>query len=159
MRSLFKEARSRAPCIVYIDEIDAVGKKRSTNMSGFSNTEEEQTLNQLLVEMDGEERRDGGPGPASPFRSSWRTPELFFSRDGDDGPRHCPRFHEQGGHPGQRPDETGTAGQTHLYRPTDPAGKRSGLDQRPSGGAALVQPVRSCLASPHRRGEKSSSSI
>uniref|UniRef100_A0A674PEZ7 Mitochondrial inner membrane m-AAA protease component paraplegin n=1 Tax=Takifugu rubripes TaxID=31033 RepID=A0A674PEZ7_TAKRU len=53
VRSLFKEARSRAPCIVYIDEIDAVGKKRSTNVSGFSNTEEEQTLNQLLVEMDG----------------------------------------------------------------------------------------------------------
>uniref|UniRef100_A0A665XCX4 AAA+ ATPase domain-containing protein n=1 Tax=Echeneis naucrates TaxID=173247 RepID=A0A665XCX4_ECHNA len=53
VRSLFKEARVRAPCIVYIDEIDAVGKKRSTNMSGFSNTEEEQTLNQLLVEMDG----------------------------------------------------------------------------------------------------------
>lgn len=50
---MFKEARVRAPCIVYIDEIDAVGKKRSTNMSGFSNTEEEQTLNQLLVEMDG----------------------------------------------------------------------------------------------------------
>jgi hypothetical protein len=39
---------------VYIDEIDAVGKKRSTSMSGFSNTEEEQTLNQLLVEMDGQ---------------------------------------------------------------------------------------------------------
>uniref|UniRef100_A0A4W4GYG2 Mitochondrial inner membrane m-AAA protease component paraplegin n=1 Tax=Electrophorus electricus TaxID=8005 RepID=A0A4W4GYG2_ELEEL len=53
VRSLFKEARARAPCIVYIDEIDAVGKKRSTNMSGFTNTEEEQTLNQLLVEMDG----------------------------------------------------------------------------------------------------------
>ncbi|XP_067854131.1 mitochondrial inner membrane m-AAA protease component paraplegin isoform X3 [Heptranchias perlo] len=53
VRSLFKEARARAPCIVYIDEIDAVGKKRSTNMSGFANTEEEQTLNQLLVEMDG----------------------------------------------------------------------------------------------------------
>ncbi|XP_043937525.1 paraplegin [Protopterus annectens] len=53
VRSLFKEARARAPCIVYIDEIDAVGKKRSTNMAGFSNTEEEQTLNQLLVEMDG----------------------------------------------------------------------------------------------------------
>ncbi|XP_033613642.1 paraplegin isoform X1 [Fukomys damarensis] len=54
VRSLFKEARARAPCIVYIDEIDAVGKKRSTSMSGFSNTEEEQTLNQLLVEMDGQ---------------------------------------------------------------------------------------------------------
>ncbi|XP_072135850.1 mitochondrial inner membrane m-AAA protease component paraplegin [Mobula birostris] len=53
VRSLFKEARTRAPCIVYIDEIDAVGKRRSTNMSGFANTEEEQTLNQLLVEMDG----------------------------------------------------------------------------------------------------------
>nr|XP_003461249.2 paraplegin [Cavia porcellus] len=53
VRSLFKEARARAPCIVYIDEIDAVGKKRSTSISGFSNTEEEQTLNQLLVEMDG----------------------------------------------------------------------------------------------------------
>ncbi|KAM6161264.1 LOW QUALITY PROTEIN: mitochondrial inner membrane m-AAA protease component paraplegin-like [Erethizon dorsatum] len=53
VRSLFKEARARAPCIVYIDEIDAVGKKCSTSMSGFSNTEEEQTLNQLLVEMDG----------------------------------------------------------------------------------------------------------
>ncbi|KAG8508145.1 Paraplegin, partial [Galemys pyrenaicus] len=53
VRSLFREARARAPCIVYIDEIDAVGKKRSTTMSGFSNTEEEQTLNQLLVEMDG----------------------------------------------------------------------------------------------------------
>ncbi|XP_066100150.1 mitochondrial inner membrane m-AAA protease component paraplegin isoform X2 [Saccopteryx bilineata] len=53
VRSLFKEARARAPCIVYIDEIDAVGKKRSTTKSGFSNTEEEQTLNQLLVEMDG----------------------------------------------------------------------------------------------------------
>ncbi|KAG9475048.1 hypothetical protein GDO78_003484 [Eleutherodactylus coqui] len=53
MRSLFKEARIHAPCIVYIDEIDAVGKKRSSNMATFSNPEEEQTLNQLLVEMDG----------------------------------------------------------------------------------------------------------
>nr|XP_020643901.1 paraplegin isoform X1 [Pogona vitticeps] len=53
VRSLFKEAQARAPCIVYIDEIDAVGKKRATNFAGFSNTEEEQTLNQLLAEMDG----------------------------------------------------------------------------------------------------------
>lgn len=54
VRSLFREAQARAPCIVYIDEIDAVGKKRSTNISGFANAEEEQTLNQLLVEMDGQ---------------------------------------------------------------------------------------------------------
>ncbi|NXI53640.1 SPG7 protein, partial [Chloroceryle aenea] len=53
VRSLFREAQARAPCIVYIDEIDAVGKRRSTNISGFANAEEEQTLNQLLVEMDG----------------------------------------------------------------------------------------------------------
>ena len=59
VRSLFREARARAPCIVYIDEIDAVGKKRASTMSGFSNTEEEQTLNQLLVEMDGEPRDRG----------------------------------------------------------------------------------------------------
>ncbi|XP_059569952.1 paraplegin isoform X2 [Alligator mississippiensis] len=57
VRSLFKEARARAPCIVYIDEIDAVGKKRSTSMS-FFNAEGEQTLNQLLVEMDGMGSRD-----------------------------------------------------------------------------------------------------
>lgn len=67
VRSLFKEARARAPCIVYIDEIDAVGKKRSTSISGFSNTEEEQTLNQLLVEMDGE---------AGDFRAAPEGPEA-----------------------------------------------------------------------------------
>jgi spastic paraplegia protein 7 len=53
-RDLFKEARKRAPCIIYIDEIDAVGRKRSAQLgqSGASG-EGEQTLNQLLVEMDG----------------------------------------------------------------------------------------------------------
>ncbi|NXT80735.1 SPG7 protein, partial [Zapornia atra] len=53
VRSLFREAQARAPCIVYIDEIDAVGKRRATSIAGFANAEEEQTLNQLLVEMDG----------------------------------------------------------------------------------------------------------
>lgn len=53
-RDLFKEARKRAPCIIYIDEIDAIGRKRSsTNQMDGSNGEGEQTLNQLLVEMDG----------------------------------------------------------------------------------------------------------
>ncbi|HEX7736609.1 MAG TPA: ATP-dependent zinc metalloprotease FtsH [Ktedonobacteraceae bacterium] len=52
VRDLFKEAREHAPCIVFIDEIDAVGRQR--NNSGMSsNDEREQTLNQLLVEMDG----------------------------------------------------------------------------------------------------------
>uniref|UniRef100_A0A0K0DTJ8 AAA domain-containing protein n=1 Tax=Strongyloides stercoralis TaxID=6248 RepID=A0A0K0DTJ8_STRER len=55
VRDLFKEAKKRAPCIIYIDEIDAIGKKRDENSGKItgSNSEREQTLNQLLVEMDG----------------------------------------------------------------------------------------------------------
>ena len=51
VRDLFKQAKEKAPCIVFIDEIDAIGKKRNGNISG--NDEREQTLNQLLTEMDG----------------------------------------------------------------------------------------------------------
>lgn len=53
VRDLFKQARENAPCIVYIDEIDAVGRKRSGGKQGGGNSERETTLNQLLVEMDG----------------------------------------------------------------------------------------------------------
>ncbi|MDR0464531.1 MAG: ATP-dependent zinc metalloprotease FtsH [Treponema sp.] len=52
VRDLFKQARGKAPCIVFIDELDAIGKSRINNISG-GNDEREQTLNQLLVEMDG----------------------------------------------------------------------------------------------------------
>ncbi|MFC5850276.1 ATP-dependent metallopeptidase FtsH/Yme1/Tma family protein, partial [Deinococcus petrolearius] len=52
VRDLFEQARKSAPCIVFIDEIDAVGRKRGMNLQG-GNDEREQTLNQLLVEMDG----------------------------------------------------------------------------------------------------------
>ena len=51
VRDLFKQAKEKAPCIVFIDEIDTIGKKRDGNISG--NDEREQTLNQLLTEMDG----------------------------------------------------------------------------------------------------------
>ena len=51
VRDLFKQANEKAPCIVFIDEIDTIGKKRDGNISG--NDEREQTLNQLLTEMDG----------------------------------------------------------------------------------------------------------
>lgn len=57
VRDLFKQAKEKAPCIVFIDEIDAIGKKRQGNMSG--NDEREQTLNQLLTEMDGFEGNNG----------------------------------------------------------------------------------------------------
>jgi cell division protease FtsH len=53
VRDLFKEAKEHAPCILFIDEIDAVGRQRSTTGMGGGNDEREQTLNQLLVEMDG----------------------------------------------------------------------------------------------------------
>ena len=57
VRDLFKQANEEAPCIVFIDEIDAVGKRRDTSLN--SNDEREQTLNQLLSEMDGFDNHKG----------------------------------------------------------------------------------------------------
>ena len=57
VRDLFKQAQQMAPCIIFIDEIDAIGKSRDTQMGG--NDEREQTLNQLLAEMDGFESNKG----------------------------------------------------------------------------------------------------
>ena len=58
VRDLFKQARDKAPCIVFIDELDAIGKSRINSVSG-GNDEREQTLNQLLVEMDGFDNSTG----------------------------------------------------------------------------------------------------
>ena len=58
VRDLFKQAKEKAPCIVFIDEIDAIGQKRSGGQYG-GNDEREQTLNQLLTEMDGFESNNG----------------------------------------------------------------------------------------------------
>lgn len=57
VRDLFKQAKEKSPCIIFIDEIDAIGKKRGGNFAG--NDEREQTLNQLLTEMDGFEDNTG----------------------------------------------------------------------------------------------------
>ena len=57
VRDLFKQAKEKAPCIVFIDEIDAIGKKRDGQIGGHD--EREQTLNQLLTEMDGFEGNTG----------------------------------------------------------------------------------------------------
>ncbi|WP_122640003.1 ATP-dependent zinc metalloprotease FtsH [Romboutsia sp. Marseille-P6047] len=59
VRDLFKQAQEKAPCIVFIDEIDTIGKKRDSGNGVGGNDEREQTLNQLLTEMDG---FDGGLG-------------------------------------------------------------------------------------------------
>ena len=58
VRDLFKQAKEKAPCIVFIDEIDAIGQKRNSGSIG-GNDEREQTLNQLLTEMDGFEGNTG----------------------------------------------------------------------------------------------------
>ncbi len=57
VRDLFRQAKEKAPCIVFIDEIDAIGKKREGQLGG--NDEREQTLNQLLTEMDGFDSNNG----------------------------------------------------------------------------------------------------
>ena len=59
VRDLFRQAKEKAPCIVFIDEIDAIGKKRDGGKFGGGNDEREQTLNQLLTEMDGFEGSNG----------------------------------------------------------------------------------------------------
>ncbi len=58
VRDMFEQAKKRAPCIIFIDEIDAVGRHRGSGMGG-GNDEREQTLNQLLVEMDGFSGNEG----------------------------------------------------------------------------------------------------
>ena len=58
VRDMFEQAKKQAPCIIFIDEIDAVGRHRGAGLGG-GHDEREQTLNQLLVEMDGFEANDG----------------------------------------------------------------------------------------------------
>lgn len=58
VRDMFEQAKKQAPCIIFIDEIDAVGRQRGAGLGG-GNDEREQTLNQLLVEMDGFDGNDG----------------------------------------------------------------------------------------------------
>jgi AFG3 family protein len=53
VRDMFDMARKKAPCILFIDEIDAIGRKRGKGNFGGGHSEQENTLNQMLVEMDG----------------------------------------------------------------------------------------------------------
>jgi cell division protease FtsH len=59
VRDLFSQAEAKAPCIIFIDELDALGKARGISVVGGANSEQEQTLNQLLVEMDGFDTNKG----------------------------------------------------------------------------------------------------
>ncbi len=59
VRDLFEQARKAAPCIIFIDELDALGKRRGIGVLGGGHDEKEQTLNQLLTELDGFDPREG----------------------------------------------------------------------------------------------------
>ena len=59
VRDLFKDAREAAPSIIFIDELDAIGRKRGQNVYGGGSSEQEQTLNQILTEMDGFSTKEG----------------------------------------------------------------------------------------------------
>ena len=76
VRDMFDQAKKNAPCIVFIDEIDAVGRARGVGIGG-GNDEREQTLNQLLVEMDGFEANDGVIIVAATNRKDVLDPALL----------------------------------------------------------------------------------
>ena len=97
VRDLFEQGKKNAPCIIFIDEIDAVGRHRGAGLGG-GHDEREQTLNQLLVEMDGFESNDGvilmaatnrpdvldpallRPGPLRPPRDRRTAPTCAAAR-------------------------------------------------------------------------------
>lgn len=76
VRDMFKKAKETSPCIIFIDEIDAVGRQRGAGMGG-GNDEREQTLNQLLVEMDGIEENSGVVVLAATNRADVLDPALL----------------------------------------------------------------------------------
>ena len=76
VRDMFKTAKQTAPCIVFIDEIDAVGRQRGAGLGG-GHDEREQTLNQLLVEMDGFAQNSGVIVMAATNRADILDPALL----------------------------------------------------------------------------------
>ncbi|MCQ2976074.1 MAG: ATP-dependent zinc metalloprotease FtsH [Bacteroidales bacterium] len=77
VRDLFAQAKQKAPCIVFIDEIDAIGRARGNNLNYHNNDERESTLNQLLTEMDGFETNNGIIMIAATNRADVLDPALL----------------------------------------------------------------------------------
>ena len=131
VRDLFKQAKEKAPCIVFIDEIDAIGQKRSSGGGYGGNDEREQTLNQLLTEMDGFEENTGVIILAATNRPESLDPALtrpgrFDRRVPSEGPR--------------QEDQDGGGCRLPHHRPHGRRSLRCGTGQyyqrgRPSGGA------------------------
>src|SRR3984957_5221177 len=76
VRDLFKQAKDNSPCIIFLDEIDAVGRRRGSGFSSGGHDEREQTLNAILVEMDGFDTNDQGIGCAATNRVDVLDPAL-----------------------------------------------------------------------------------
>ena len=98
VRDMFEQAKKHAPCIVFIDEIDAVGRQRGAGLGG-GNDEREQTLNQLLVEMDGFEGNAGVIVIAATNR-----PDVLDPGAAAPGPLRPPGRRAAAGHPRPRAD-------------------------------------------------------
>ena len=79
VRDMFKQAKANAPCLIFIDEIDAVGRQRGTGLGG-GHDEREQTLNQLLTEMDGFGANEGIIVIAATNRADVLDPALLETR-------------------------------------------------------------------------------
>ena len=108
VRDLFDQARKAAPCIIFIDELDALGRRRGIGGLGGGNDEKEQTLNQLLAELDGFDPRDGIVLLAATNRPEILDPALL----------RAGRFDRQV--VVDRPDKTGRAAilRVHLRKVT-----------------------------------------
>ena len=101
VRDLFEQARQKAPCIIFIDELDALGRARGAYPGGGGHDEKEQTLNQLLAELDGFDsaRRHGPAGRDQPPRDSRSgllragrfDRQVLVDRPDKVGPRADPR--------------------------------------------------------------------
>ena len=129
VRDLFEQAKQAAPCIVFIDEIDAVGRHRGAGLGG-GHDEREQTLNQLLVEMDGFELKDNIILIAATNRPDILDPALL--RPG--------RFDRQ--IVVDRPDRNGRR---------DPRGARQGQADRAGGRPRHVAAARPASRAPTSR--------
>ena len=101
VRDLFEQAKQASPCIIFMDEIDAVGRHRGAGLGG-GHDEREQTLNQLLVEMDGFEMKDNMILIAATNRPDILDPALLRP-----GPLRPPDRGRPPGSPGTPQDPRG----------------------------------------------------
>ena len=124
VRDLFQQAKEKAPCIVFIDEIDAIGQERNSGSYG-GNDEREQTLNQLLTEMDGFEDNTGVIILAATNRPESLDPALARPGRFDRRvPVELPDLRGQRGHPERSMPEKSKWLMTQTYHTSGQDGSR-----------------------------------